>query len=46
MQFRTIAASFLLAAIPFAPLNATIHLATGAQTVDVGPLFVVNLGQE
>ena len=27
-------------------LNATIHLATGAQTVDVGPLFVINLGQE
>lgn len=27
-------------------LKATIHLATGKQTVDLGPLFVVNLGQE
>lgn len=27
-------------------LNATIHLATAAQTVDLGPLFVVNMGQE
>lgn len=27
-------------------LKATIHLATGRQTVDLGPLFVVNLGQE
>lgn len=26
-------------------LNATIHLATAAQTVDLGPIFVVNLGQ-
>jgi len=26
-------------------LNATIHLATGEQTVDLGPMFVVNLGQ-
>ena len=26
-------------------LNATIHLATAAQTVELGPLFVVNLGQ-
>lgn len=27
-------------------LKATIHLATAKQTVDLGPLFVVNLGQE
>lgn len=27
-------------------LKATIHLATAEQTVDLGPLFVVNLGQE
>jgi len=26
-------------------LKATIHLATAAQTVDLGPIFVVNLGQ-
>jgi len=26
-------------------LNATIHLATAAQTVELGPIFVVNLGQ-
>jgi hypothetical protein len=26
-------------------LNATIHLATGQQTVDLGPIFVVDLGQ-
>jgi hypothetical protein len=26
--------------------NATIRLAMGAQTVDFGPLFVVNLGQK
>src|SRR6187399_2605584 len=26
-------------------LKATIHLATAAQTVEFGPLFVVNLGQ-
>jgi hypothetical protein len=26
-------------------LNATIHLASAAQTVDLGPIFVVNLGQ-
>ena len=26
-------------------LKATIHLATAEQTVDLGPLFVVNLGQ-
>ena len=26
-------------------LKATIHLATGEQTVDLGPLIVVNLGQ-
>jgi hypothetical protein len=26
-------------------LKATIHLATAAQTVDFGPIFVVNLGQ-
>ena len=26
-------------------LNATIHLAGAAQTVELGPLFVVNLGQ-
>ena len=26
-------------------LQATIHLATGQQTVDFGPIFVVNLGQ-
>ncbi|MBO9518320.1 MAG: hypothetical protein J7493_09655 [Porphyrobacter sp.] len=26
-------------------LNATIHLATAAQTVDLGPLIVVNMGQ-
>ena len=26
-------------------LNATIHLATAQQTVDFGPIFVVNLGQ-
>jgi len=26
-------------------LKATIHLATGEQTIDLGPLFVVNLGQ-
>ena len=26
-------------------LNATIHLAAAAQTVDLGPIFVVNLGQ-
>ena len=26
-------------------LKAAIHLATGAQTVDFGPIFVVNLGQ-
>jgi len=26
-------------------LKATIHLATGAQTVELGPIFVVNLGQ-
>jgi len=25
-------------------LNATIHLATAAQTVELGPIFVVNLG--
>ena len=25
-------------------LKATIHLATGEQTVDLGPMFVVNLG--
>jgi len=25
-------------------LNATIHLAAAAQTVDLGPIFVVNLG--
>jgi hypothetical protein len=27
-------------------LKATIHLASSAQTVDLGPLIVVNLGQE
>ena len=27
-------------------LKATTHLATATQTVDLGPLFVVNLGQE
>lgn len=27
-------------------LKATIHLATAKQTVDLGPLFVVNLGQQ
>ena len=27
-------------------VKATIHLATGEQTVDLGPLIVVNLGQE
>ena len=26
-------------------LNAAIHLATAAQTVELGPIFVVNLGQ-
>ena len=26
-------------------IKATIHLATAAQTVDLGPIFVVNLGQ-
>ena len=26
-------------------LKATIHLASAAQTVDLGPLMVVNLGQ-
>jgi len=26
-------------------LKATIHLATAAQTVDLGPIVVVNLGQ-
>jgi hypothetical protein len=30
---------------PAATLKATIHLATAAQTVDLGPIFVVNLGQ-
>ncbi len=30
---------------PAGTLNATIHLATAAQTVDLGPIFVVNLGQ-
>jgi hypothetical protein len=27
-------------------LNATIHLATAQQTVDFGPIFVINLGSE
>ena len=31
---------------PAGALKATIHLATGEQTVDLGPLIVVNLGQE
>jgi len=31
---------------PAGTLNATIHLATGEQTVDLGPMFVVNLGQD
>jgi len=26
-------------------LNATLHLATGKQTIDVGPVFVLNVGQ-
>jgi hypothetical protein len=26
-------------------LNATLHLATGKQTIDLGPMFVLNLGQ-
>lgn len=26
-------------------LNASIHLATGKQTVDIGPVFVLNMGQ-
>ena len=31
---------------PAGTLNATIHLASAKQTVDLGPLIVVNLGQE
>jgi hypothetical protein len=31
---------------PAGTLKAVIHLATGKQTVDLGPLFVVNLGQQ
>ncbi len=31
---------------PAGSLKATIHLATGEQTVDLGPLIVVNLGPE
>ncbi len=30
---------------PAGSLKATIHLATAAQTVELGPIFVVNLGQ-
>jgi hypothetical protein len=30
---------------PAGTLKASIHLATAAQTVDLGPIFVVNLGQ-
>lgn len=26
-------------------LNATLHLATGKQTIDLGPMFVLNMGQ-
>ena len=26
-------------------LNVAMHLATGHQTVDIGPVFVVNMGQ-
>jgi hypothetical protein len=26
-------------------LNATLHLATGRQTIDIGPVFVLNMGQ-
>ncbi len=26
-------------------LNASLHLATGRQTVDIGPVFVLNMGQ-
>lgn len=30
---------------PADSLNAAIHLATGKQTIDLGPIFVLNMGQ-
>lgn len=32
-------------AYPAGALNVSLHLATGRQTIDIGPVFVLNMGQ-